>query len=156
MTQFTDLQLSAPILKALAGEGYTSPNADPGAVHSHLLQGRDLLGIAQTGTGKTAAFALPILERLSQETERAARGTCKVLVPVTHPRTGLADRRKLQDLWQEPQASRALSCSAASPSASRLTSCRGGVDVVIATPGRLVDLIERKALTLSRGEGAGA
>ena len=65
MTQFTDLGLIEPLLNALATEGYTQPTPIQMAAIPFLLEGHDLLGIAQTGTGKTAAFALPILQWLS-------------------------------------------------------------------------------------------
>jgi ATP-dependent RNA helicase RhlE len=66
LSQFTDFGLSAPILKALATEGYTAPTPIQAQAIPYVMDGRDLCGIAQTGTGKTAAFALPILHRLSQ------------------------------------------------------------------------------------------
>ena len=65
LTSFNDLRLSEPLLKALAAEGYDKPTPIQARAIPSLLEGKDLLGIAQTGTGKTAAFALPILERLS-------------------------------------------------------------------------------------------
>ena len=80
MNSFSELNLSAPILKAIAAEGYDKPTPIQARAIPELLKGRDLLGIAQTGTGKTAAFALPILERLSHATERVAKNSCKVLV----------------------------------------------------------------------------
>ena len=69
VNSFSELSLSAPLLKAIAAEGYDKPTPIQARAIPELLKGRDLLGIAQTGTGKTAAFALPILERLSHATE---------------------------------------------------------------------------------------
>ncbi len=66
MTNFTGLELAQPILRAIAGEGYTTPTPIQGKAIPPLLAGRDLLGVAQTGTGKTAAFALPVLHRLAE------------------------------------------------------------------------------------------
>ena len=66
MTKFTDLGLAEPILKALAAENYDKPTPIQAQAIPQLLKGRDLLGVAQTGTGKTAAFALPILNQLYQ------------------------------------------------------------------------------------------
>ena len=80
LTSFNDLNLSQPLLKALATEGYDKPTPIQARAIPELLAGKDLLGIAQTGTGKTAAFALPILERLSKSTERPMRGTCRALI----------------------------------------------------------------------------
>ena len=72
VTTFTDLNLSEPLLRALTAEGYEKPTPIQAQAIPSLLAGRDLLGIAQTGTGKTAAFALPILQRLAADRERAA------------------------------------------------------------------------------------
>jgi ATP-dependent RNA helicase RhlE len=151
VTQFTDLQLSAPILKALAGEGYTAPTPIQAQSIPELLKGRDLLGIAQTGTGKTAAFALPILERLSKSESRAARGTCKVLV--LSPTRELASQigESFKTYGKHLKVSRAVVFGGVSIG-KQIDILRGGVDVVIATPGRLVDLIERRALTLAHVE----
>ena len=71
MTTFTELKLSAPLLQALATEGYETPTPIQAQAIPPLLEGRDLLGIAQTGTGKTAAFALPMLQRLTSTDRRA-------------------------------------------------------------------------------------
>ena len=80
MTSFAELGLAAPILKALAAEGYTEPTPIQAQAIPHIMQGRDLQGIAQTGTGKTAAFALPILHRLQEQKRAAPRRGCRVLV----------------------------------------------------------------------------
>src|SRR5260370_1576978 len=80
LPSFSDFGLLPTILDALAREGYDAPTPIQSQAIPHVLAGRDLCGIAQTGTGKTAAFALPILQRLSQQPARAARGTCRVLV----------------------------------------------------------------------------
>jgi len=80
LLHFSGLELSAPILGALAAEGYAAPTPIQLRAIPPVLGGRDLCGIAQTGTGKTAAFALPILERLAAVPRRAAPDTCCVLV----------------------------------------------------------------------------
>ncbi len=80
LNSFEQLNLSQPILKALAAEGYDKPTPIQARAIPELMAGRDLLGIAQTGTGKTAAFALPILERLAKSGERPARGTARALI----------------------------------------------------------------------------
>src|SRR4029079_17896036 len=81
--QFAELGLIAPIARAVASEGYEKPTPIQARAIPHVLAGRDLLGLAQTGTGKTAAFALPILQRLSGK-EPAGRQRpirCRVLTP---------------------------------------------------------------------------
>src|SRR5688572_4203305 len=82
--QFSDLRLSEPILRALVAEGYTVPTPIQAQAIPHVLAGKDLLGVAQTGTGKTAAFALPILDRLSASGAPRQHGRpirCLVLSP---------------------------------------------------------------------------
>ena len=80
MTQFTDLGLDRGLLKALSDEGYSTPTPIQAQAIPPILEGRDLLGIAQTGTGKTAAFALPILHRLAADRRPAHRRSCRVLI----------------------------------------------------------------------------
>ena len=80
MTKFADLGLPETLLRALVHEGYTNPTSIQAQAVPHLLQGRDLLGIAQTGTGKTAAFALPILARLIADRRRHAPFTARALI----------------------------------------------------------------------------
>ncbi len=151
MTTFTDLQLSEPLLRALAAEGYESPTPIQARSIPSLLEGKDLLGIAQTGTGKTAAFALPILQRLSQSPERAAKGTCRALIlsPTRELAAQIAESFRAYGKFLK--LSRAVVFGGVSLG-KQVDILRGGVDIVVATPGRLVDLIERRALTLSKVE----
>ena len=80
LTLFNELGLAAPLLRALDDAGYTTPTPIQAQAIPTVLAGRDLLGIAQTGTGKTAAFALPILHRLNEKGGRPPRGGCRALV----------------------------------------------------------------------------
>src|SRR5260221_1794544 len=80
LTEFSTLGLAAPLLKALAAEGYQTPTPIQAQAIAPIMTGADLLGIAQTGTGKTAAFALPILHRLGQNRIPAPQRGCRVLV----------------------------------------------------------------------------
>src|SRR5271169_2436626 len=93
VTQFTDLGLAKPLLKALAAEGYVTPTPIQAKAIPSVLLGRDLLGIAQTGTGKTAAFALPILQRLAEDRKPAPRkgARCLVLSPTRELASQIAD-----------------------------------------------------------------
>jgi ATP-dependent RNA helicase RhlE len=151
LNSFTELNLSEALLKALAHEGYDKPTPIQAKAIPDLLKGRDLLGIAQTGTGKTAAFALPILEHFGKKTERAARGTVRALI--------LAPTRELASQIGESfkaygrflKVSRAVVFGGVSIG-KQIEILRGGVDVLVATPGRLVDLIDRRAVTLSQVE----
>ena len=158
---FTDLGLAEPIVRAVTREGYQSATPIQAAAIPHILAGRDLLGCAQTGTGKTAAFALPMLHRLATlPTVQGQNGAAPQPTPARGPRAPralvLCPTRELasqidcsfrtygRDLGlrhtvifggvnQNPQA-RAL---------------REGVDVVIATPGRLLDLLNQKLVNLA-------
>src|SRR5947207_4869559 len=149
LSNFSDFGLLPPILDALAAEGYDNPTPIQSQAIPQVLAGRDLCGIAQTGTGKTAAFALPILQRLAGETTRTPRGTCRALV--------LSPTRELASQIAQSFRSyrRRLPLSTAvvfggvplGPQQRRL-----GVDILVATPGRLLDLIDRRALVLSSVE----
>jgi ATP-dependent RNA helicase RhlE len=151
LTTFTDLNLSQPILKALAQEGYETPTPIQARAIPELLAGRDLLGIAQTGTGKTAAFALPMLEFLAKKTERAARGTARALIlaPTRELAAQIGDSFRVYG--RNLKVSRAVVFGGVSIN-KQIEILRGGVDVLVATPGRLVDLIERRAVTLAKVE----
>ncbi len=151
MTTFESLNLSAPILKAVTAEGYDTPTPIQAQAIPHLLAGRDLLGIAQTGTGKTAAFALPMLEILSKAGRRAERGTCRALI--LSPTRELA--AQIHESFKTYGKNVKLSCAVVFGGVSlgkQIEAVRNGVDVLVATPGRLVDLIDRRALTLSKVE----
>ena len=104
--KFTDLGLAEPILRALSEERYTDPTPIQAAAVPVVLAGRDLIGIAQTGTGKTAAFALPILNRLQRQ--RGTSGAEELPRARAQPdaRTLGANPRQLPDLWPVPQAER--------------------------------------------------
>ena len=151
MTEFSTLNLAEPINQALAGEGYTKPTPIQGQAIPHVLAGRDLLGIAQTGTGKTAAFALPILDRLSRDPMAPPRRGARVLV--------LAPTRELagQIAASFRTYGRYLKLSVATvfggvPIARQIRQMTRGVDVLVATPGRLLDLVDQRAMTLSHVE----
>lgn len=151
MTDFSSLNLAAPITKALSAEGYTTPTPIQLQAIPHVMAGRDLLGIAQTGTGKTAAFALPILDRLLRQPLAPERRCARVLV--------LAPTRELAG--QIATSFRTygkffrLSVAAVfggAPINKQIKQMQHGVDIMVATPGRLIDLIERRAVMLSNVE----
>ncbi len=151
MDSFNELNLSQPILKAIATEGYGKPTPIQAKAIPELLAGRDLLGIAQTGTGKTAAFALPMLERLAQKTERAARGTCRALILTPTRELAAQIAESFKTYGRNTKVTRAVVYGGVSIG-KQIEILRGGVDVLVATPGRLVDLIERRAVTLAKVE----
>ena len=151
LDSFNELNLSQPILKAIASEGYGKPTPIQAKAIPELLAGRDLLGIAQTGTGKTAAFALPMLERLAQKTERAARGTCRALILTPTRELAAQIAESFKTYGRNTKVTRAVVYGGVSIG-KQIEILRGGVDVLVATPGRLVDLIERRAVTLAKVE----
>jgi ATP-dependent RNA helicase RhlE len=112
-----------------------------------VLRGRDLCGIAQTGTGKTAAFALPILQRLSSAPARRTAGTCRALV--LSPTRELASQiaESFRTYGRELPLSTAVVFGGV-PIGAQQRRLASGVDILVATPGRLLDLIDRKSLTL--------
>jgi ATP-dependent RNA helicase RhlE len=151
LTQFTDLGLSKPLLKALAEEGYETPTPIQAKAIPGVLAGRDLLGIAQTGTGKTAAFALPILQRLADDRKPAPRRSCRVLVlsPTRELATQIGDSFKTYG--------RHLGLTVAVvfggvKYGGQMRALAGGVDVLVATPGRLLDHMEQKSINVGATE----
>jgi ATP-dependent RNA helicase RhlE len=151
LPRFHDFGLLPPILDALASEGYATPTPIQSQAIPFVLSGRDLCGIAQTGTGKTAAFALPILHRLARQPGAVPSRGCRVLV--LSPTRELAGQ--IADSFRT--YGRHLRLSAASvfggvPLGPQQRLLAPGIDVLVATPGRLLDLIERRAVILSAVE----
>lgn len=138
MTKFSDLGLAPELLKALATEGYETPTPIQAQAIPHLLQGRDLLGIAQTGTGKTAAFALPILHRLAADRRPAQRRSCRALVlsPTRELASQIAESFRAYGRHLGLSVAVIFGGVSAGPQARALA---GGIDVLVATPGRLLD-----------------
>src|SRR5438552_8898645 len=148
LSNFSDFGLLPPILDALAAEGYDNPTPIQSQAIPQVLAGRDLCGIAQTGTGKTAAFALPILQRLAGETTRTPRGTCRALV--LSPTRELASQ--IAQSFRSYRGRLPLSTDVVFggvPLGPQQRQLAAGVDILVATPGRLLDLIDRRALELS-------
>jgi ATP-dependent RNA helicase RhlE len=148
LPKFSDLGLSAPILGALAAEGYTAPTPIQFQAIPPVLGGRDLCGIAQTGTGKTAAFALPILQRLAAVRQRAAPQTCRALVlsPTRELASQIADSFRAYGAGMPLSTAVVFGGVAIGPQRQKLAR---GVDILVATPGRLLDLIDTRSLSLS-------
>jgi ATP-dependent RNA helicase RhlE len=148
LTDFSDLGLSAPILRALISEGYSEPTPIQRQAIPPALSGRDVCGIAQTGTGKTAAFALPILQRLAAIPRRPAPKTCRALV--LSPTRELASQ--IADSFRAYGAGTPLSTGVVYGGVSigrQREQLARGIDILVATPGRLLDLIDSRSLVLS-------
>ena len=151
MTTFQDLALSAPLLKALAAEGYEIPTPIQVGAIPELLKGRDLLGIAQTGTGKTAAFALPILQRLADRPYKPDRGTCKALILSPTRELAAQIAQSFKTYGRFLRLTQAVVFGGVSIS-GQIRALQAGVDILVATPGRLADLIDRRAVSLGKIE----
>ncbi len=146
MTSFTDLALDPKVLKAVAETGYTTPTPIQAEAIPHALQGRDVLGIAQTGTGKTASFTLPMITMLSKGRARARMPRSLVLAPTRELAAQVAENFK--EYAKYSKLSMALLIGGVSfKDQDRLID--RGVDVLIATPGRLLDHFERGKLMLT-------
>jgi ATP-dependent RNA helicase RhlE len=148
LTQFTDLGLAKPLLKALADKGYTTPTPIQAQAIPTVMTGRDLLGIAQTGTGKTAAFALPILHRLAEDKKAAPRRgfRCLVLSPTRELATQIAE--SFRDYGKHMGLTVATIFGGVKYG-PQMKALAAGVDVVVATPGRLMDHLGEKSAILS-------
>ena len=152
MTSFNEFGLAEPILRALAEEKYVTPTPIQDQTIPLALQGRDVIGIAQTGTGKTAAFALPILNHLFNKRQRPAQKSCRVLVlsPTRELSGQIADSFRAYGRHVRPLAIE-LAIGGV-PINRQVRALARGVEVLVATPGRLLDLVHQRALRLDQVE----
>lgn len=148
---FADLNLTQPLLDALAEAGYTNPTPIQAQSIPLLLQGRDLLGMAQTGTGKTAAFALPLLHRLAQTPRPAPKNGARVLVlaPTRELVSQIADGFENFGRYLKPRVTTIFGGVA---QMHQVNALQDGVDIIVAAPGRLLDLVEQGLCDLSQLE----
>jgi ATP-dependent RNA helicase RhlE len=143
--RFEDLGLIDPLLRAVRAEGYERPTPIQARAIPPALSGTDVLGIAQTGTGKTAAFVLPILQRLSKASATPrGRVRCLVLSPTRELATQIA---RAFDTYGAHLALRTTVVFGGVGVQPQIAALRRGVDVVVATPGRLVDLMSQGAIS---------
>jgi ATP-dependent RNA helicase RhlE len=146
---FDELGLNAELLRAVKSEGYARPTPIQQQAIGHVLAGRDLMGIAQTGTGKTAAFALPILQRLGhagpQGQSRGRKARVLVLSPTRELATQIA--ASFATYGRHTRLRQAVVFGGVSQN-PQVKAIKDGVDVLVATPGRLLDLIEQRVVTL--------
>ncbi|MBI1203864.1 MAG: DEAD/DEAH box helicase [Rhodopseudomonas sp.] len=152
MTSFNDFGLAEPILRALAEEKYETPTPIQAQTIPIALSGRDIIGIAQTGTGKTASFALPILNHLFTKRMRPERKSCRVLVlsPTRELSGQIADSFRAYGRHMRPLAIE-LAIGGV-PINRQIRGLNHGVEVLVATPGRLLDLVAQRAITLHQVE----
>jgi ATP-dependent RNA helicase RhlE len=151
LNSFAAFGLAEPITRALAQQNYITPTPIQVQTIPVVMRGRDVIGIAQTGTGKTAAFALPILHRLSSEPRRAHRMRCRVLVlaPTRELSAQILDSFNTYGRYLRVGTALAIGGVSIGPQVRALTA---GVDVLVATPGRLLDLVQSRALGLDQVE----
>jgi ATP-dependent RNA helicase RhlE len=148
---FASLALAAPLQRALADKGYTHPSPIQARAIPALLEGRDMIGIAQTGTGKTAAFALPLLHRLAAtpapRVPRQPRAL--ILTPTRELAVQIADNLVLYGRHLPIRTTLVFGGVGEQP---QIRSLAAGTDIVVATPGRLLDLMNQRHLSLDRVE----
>ena len=142
-TAFSHLGLHPELVQAVEALGFTTPTPIQSAMIPVMLEGHDVIGQAQTGTGKTAAFALPILHRLEP-----GAGAVQSLVLVPTRELAVQVAKAMHDLGRQRDI-RVLPVYGGEPYGRQISRLNKGVDVVVGTPGRLLDLIQREALDLS-------
>jgi ATP-dependent RNA helicase RhlE len=153
-TSFENLGLSAELLRAVAEQGYTEPTPIQAQAIPIVLSGRDLLGAAQTGTGKTAGFALPILQRLSGQANISASPTrhpirALILTPTRELAAQVHEDVRTYGKHLRLRSTAIFGGVGFNPQATEL---RRGVDIVVATPGRLLDHVEQRTIDLRQVE----
>jgi ATP-dependent RNA helicase RhlE len=151
---FQTLGLSASLLRAVADEGYTIPTPIQTAAIPVVLAGRDIVATAQTGTGKTAAFVLPILQRLSIHANTSfspARHPVRVLI-VTPTRELAVQVQESVQTYGRHSGLRSTVVYGGVPLDPQIKACVAGVEILVATPGRLLDLVGQRAVNLGQVE----
>lgn len=146
---FNDLNLIDPIAKALQEEGYTQPTPIQAKAIPSILQGRDLLGTAQTGTGKTAAFAIPILQNLTEKDLRNNNIKALILTPTRELAIQIEESF---NAYGRHLRLRNLVVFGGVKQGAQETSLKRGVDILVATPGRLLDFISQGIISLKHLE----
>ncbi len=155
MTDFLGLELAQPILRAIADEGYTTPTPIQVKSIPPLIQGRDLLGVAQTGTGKTAAFALPLLHRLSENggqppaKPNSRKPRALILAPTRELASQIGDSIRTYGRHLRLRTSVVFG---GAPIRPQIRALAQGVHILAATPGRLIDLMNQGHLRLDAVE----
>src|SRR6202166_2298455 len=147
LTNFSDFSLNDAITHALTEEKYETPTPIQAQTIPIVMSGGDVIGIAQTGTGKTAAFALPILHRLAENARTPERKSCRVLVlsPTRELSGQILDSFRTYGRHLRMRSALAIG---GVPMGAQVRALLNGVDVLVATPGRLLDLIKSNALRL--------
>ncbi len=151
MKTFKDLQLIEPLQRAIAEQNYTTPTPIQLMSIPPLLEGRDVLGCAQTGTGKTAAFSLPVLQHMTNRPSGKGRSQIRALV-LSPTRELAAQIGESLNAYGRHLKSRHLVIFGGVNENPQIKALRSGIDILVATPGRLLDLMNRKFIDLSHVE----
>lgn len=146
---FKELNLIPPIMKALDLAGYTVPTDIQYHSIPHVLKGSDIIGCAQTGTGKTASFAIPILQLLQQKPSTQKKTRALILTPTRELAIQISDNFEMYGKFLPLKH---LAIFGGVPQGKQITALNKGVDILIATPGRLLDLMQQGILSLSQIE----
>jgi ATP-dependent RNA helicase RhlE len=147
---FNTLGLSRPLLSSIQHAGYTTPTPIQSAAIPPIVEGHDLIGIAQTGTGKTAAFTLPLLERmLNAPPQQGTRRTPQLLI-VAPTRELAAQIEENVRLFSRGTQFRTVTIFGGVGESPQIDALRRGADIVVATPGRLLDLMQQRHVALDR------
>jgi len=147
LTSFSDLGLIQPLLDALSADGMTTPTPIQEGAIPQLLAGRDLLGIAQTGTGKTAAFSLPMLQRLFEEHKRPVPQHCRALILTPTRELATQIGRSIQAMGRNTRLRHTVIFGGVG-FGPQINTMKRGIDIVVATPGRLLDLMNQGHIKL--------
>lgn len=148
---FKDLQLIDPILKAVSEEGYTSPTPIQAKAIPFVLKGNDLLGCAQTGTGKTAAFSIPILQLLSDKNNNDRKRAIRCLIVTPTRELAIQIGESLHAYGKYTGLTSTVIFGGVNQS-RQVTALQNGVDILVATPGRLLDLMNQGFISLQKIE----
>ncbi|MEX2599996.1 MAG: DEAD/DEAH box helicase [Balneolaceae bacterium] len=144
---FTSLDLSEPILKSLQEEGYKEPTPIQKQAIPVALKGRDLLGCAQTGTGKTAAFSLPILQRLGEEITQGSNRKIRCLIVTPTRELAIQIDESIRNYGRHTRLKSAVIFGGVNQK-GQVKELKGGIDILTATPGRLLDLMNQGFISL--------
>ena len=147
LIKFTDLGLTETLLRAVSAGGYTVPTPIQGKVIPAMMKGEDLIGIAQTGTGKTASFVLPLLDKISQETRRPKpkRSDALILTPTRELATQICDNIKRYGQFMHHSTTVVVGGAKPGPQIKAMSQ---GTNILVATPGRLEDHMASGAIRL--------
>ncbi|WP_433559121.1 DEAD/DEAH box helicase [Pseudonocardia xinjiangensis] len=148
LPRFSDLPLRPELLAVVEELGYTHPSPIQAESIAPLVEGRDLLGQAATGTGKTAAFALPMLERLAEQRPERSRGDAPFGLILAPTRELALQVSEAVTRYGSRLGARVLTVYGGAPAGPQWKALQAGVDIVVATPGRAIDLMNRGALHL--------